>query len=87
MIEASFTYKKKSLQFYSFGTGDASLNLSTTCKDVHLEESESVSLVMRPFMVYGVIICTLAQPLQKIPLALAVMTYVPTPYEHLRAHT
>ena len=86
-LEASFTYKKKRPQFYSFGTGEASLNLSTTCKDVDLEEYESISHLMRPFMVYGVIICTFAPPPQKLPLAFAIMTYVHTLYEHLRTHT
>jgi hypothetical protein len=86
-LEASFTYKKKCPQFYSFGTGEASLNLSTTCKDVDLEEYESISHLMRPFMVYGVIICTFAPPPQKLPLAFAIMTYVHTLYEDLRTHT
>jgi hypothetical protein len=50
-LEASFTYKKKRPQFYSFGTGEASLNLSMTCKEVDLEEYESISHLMLPFMV------------------------------------
>jgi hypothetical protein len=87
MLEASFTYKKNSPQFYSFGMGEASLNLSTTCKDVDLEEYESISHLMRPFMVYGVIICTFAPLPQKLPLAFAIMKYVHTLHEHLRTHT
>jgi hypothetical protein len=55
-LEASFTYKKIRPQLYSFRTGEACLNLSTTCKDVDLEEYESISHLMRPFMVSGVII-------------------------------
>ena len=86
-LEASFTNKKKHPQFYSFVTGEASLNLSTTCKDVDLEEYESISHLMHPFMVYGVIICTFAPPPQKLPLAFAIMTYVHTLYKHLRIHT
>jgi len=42
---------------------------------------------MRPFMVYGLIICTFAPPSQKIPLAFGIMTYVHTLYKHLRTHT
>jgi len=83
-LETSFTYKKNHPQFYSFGTGEASLNLSTTCKDVDLEEYESISHLMRPFTVYAVIICTFAPPPQKLPLAFAIMTYVHTLYTHLR---
>jgi hypothetical protein len=86
-LEASFTYKKKHPQFYSFGTGEASLNLSTTCKDVDLEEYELISHLICPFMVFGVIICTFAPLPQELPLAFAIMTYVHTLYEHLRTHT
>ena len=85
-LEDSFTYKKKRPQFYSFGTGEASLNLSTTCKDVDLEEYEPISHLMRAFMVYSVIICTFAPPSQKLPLAFAIMTYAHTLYEHLHTH-
>jgi hypothetical protein len=86
-LEASFTYEKKCPQFYSFGMGEARLNLSMACKDVDLEEYESISHLMRPFMVYGVIICIFAPPPQKLPLACAIMMYVHTVYEHLRTHT
>jgi hypothetical protein len=85
-LEDSFTYKKKRPQFYSFGTGEASLNIPTTCKDVDLEEYESISHLMRAFMVYSVIICTFAPPSQKLPLTFAIMTYAHTLYEHLRTH-
>ena len=85
--EASFTYKNKCPQFYSFGTGEASLNLSTTCKEVDLEEYESISHLMPPFMVYGVIICTFAPPPQHLPLAFPIMTYIHTLYEHLCTHS
>jgi hypothetical protein len=79
-LEASFTYRKKRPQFDSFGTGEANLNLSTPCKDVDLQEYESISHLMRPFMVYGVIICTFAPLPQKLPLTLAILTYVHTLY-------
>jgi len=49
-LEASFTYKKKRPQFYSFGTGEAIFNLSMTCKDVDLDEYKSISHLMLPFM-------------------------------------
>jgi len=42
-LEASFTYNKKAPQFYSFGAGVASLNLSMASKDVDLEEHISIS--------------------------------------------
>ena len=87
MMKAKGNYKKKRPQFYSFGTGEASLNLSTTCKDVNLEEYESISHLMRPFIVYGVIICTFTPPPQKLPLAFAIITYVNTLHKHLRTHT
>jgi hypothetical protein len=86
-LEASLTYKMKCQQFYSFGTGEASLNLSTTCEDVDLKEYESISHLMHPFVVYGVIICTFAPPPQKLQFAIAMMTYVHTLYEHLGTHT
>jgi hypothetical protein len=41
---------------------------------------------MRPFMVYSVIIYTVAPPLQKLPLAFAIMMYVHTLYENLLTH-
>ena len=86
-IKASFTYKKKCPQYYSFGTGKASHNLCTSCKDVDLEEYESIFHLMHPFMVYGIIICTIALPPQKLPLTFAIMTCIHTLYEHLRTHT
>jgi len=86
-LEASFTYKKTRPQSYSFGTGESSLNISTTWKDVDLEEYESICHLMRPFMVYGVIISTFAPPPQKLPLTFALMTYIHKLYEHLRTHT
>jgi len=49
-----FTYKQKRPQFHSFCTGEASLDLPMTCKDVNLEEYESISHLKRPFMVYGI---------------------------------
>jgi hypothetical protein len=75
-LEASITYKKKRPQFYSFGTGEASLNLPTTCKYVVLEEYESIFHLRCPFIVYGIIRCTFAQLPQKLPLAFAIMRYV-----------
>jgi hypothetical protein len=50
-LEASFTFKKKLPQFYSFGREEASRNLSTTCKDINLEEYKSITYLRRPVMV------------------------------------
>ncbi|KAF8532864.1 hypothetical protein BDD12DRAFT_949988 [Trichophaea hybrida] len=86
-LEASFTYKKKRQQFYSFGDGDTSLNIATTSKDVELEEYESISHLMRPFTGYTAIIVTFAPPPQKLPLAFALMSYQHTLYDLLRTHT
>jgi hypothetical protein len=79
-LEASFTYKMKRPQFHSFGTAEANLNLSTTCEDVDVEVYESISSLMRPCVVYSVIIYTFALPPQKVPLAFAIMTYLHTLY-------
>jgi len=86
-LEAWFTYKKKWLKFTSFGMGEASLSLWTTGKDVDLEEYESISHLMCPFMVYGVILCTFAMSPEKLPLAFAIMTNVHTLYENLSTHS
>jgi len=55
-LKVSFSNKKNRPQFYSFGPGENSLNLRTSCKDVDLEEYQSISHQMRLFIVYGVII-------------------------------
>ncbi|KAF8536699.1 hypothetical protein BDD12DRAFT_807556 [Trichophaea hybrida] len=86
-VEASFTYKKKRPQFYSFGTGESSLKIATTSKDIELEEYESISHLMRPFIVYMAIIVTFAPPPQKLPLAFALISYQHTLYDLLRTHT
>ncbi|KAF8248647.1 hypothetical protein K440DRAFT_678852 [Wilcoxina mikolae CBS 423.85] len=86
-LEASFTYKKKRPQFYSFGGGEASLNIATTSKDIELEEYESISHLMPPFIVYMVIIVTFAPPPQKLPVAFVLMSYQHTLYDLLRTHT
>ncbi|KAF8538318.1 hypothetical protein BDD12DRAFT_885480 [Trichophaea hybrida] len=86
-LEASFTYKKKRPQFYSFGAGDTSLNIATTSKDVELKEYESISHLMRPFPVYMAMIVTFAPPPQKLPLAFALMSYQHTLCDLLRTHT
>jgi hypothetical protein len=86
-LKGLFTYKKKLPQFSLFGTGEANLNLSTTSNDVNLEEHESISHLMCPFMVYTVMLWTYAPPPQKLPLVLAIMTYVHTLYKHLRTHS
>ncbi|KAF8533167.1 hypothetical protein BDD12DRAFT_900167 [Trichophaea hybrida] len=85
-LEASFTYKKKRPQFYSFGAGDSSLNIATTSEDVELEEYESISHLMRPFTVYMAIIVTFPPPPQKLPLAFALISYQHTLYDLLRTH-
>jgi len=86
-LKASFTYQKKRLQFYLFGTREARLNVSTTCKQVDPAEYQSISHMMRPFVVYGLIICTFTPPPQMLPLAFAIMMYVHTLHEHLPTHT
>jgi len=86
-LEASFPYRIKRPQFNTFRSGESSLDLSTNCKDVDLEQYESISHLMHPCMVYGVLICTFAAPPLKLPLAFASMTSVHTLYKHLRTHS
>jgi hypothetical protein len=86
-LEALFTFKKKCPQFDSFGKGGARLNLSMTCKDVDLEDYESISHLIHQFIGNGVIIFTFAPPPQKLPIAFAIMAYVHTLYDHLHTRT
>jgi hypothetical protein len=75
-LEASFTYKKKHPQLYSFVPGD-----------VEIEEYKLISHLMRSSMVYIVVLCTFAPPPQKLSLVFAMLSYVHTLYDHLRTHT
>jgi len=77
-LEASVTYKKKSPAHCSSGTGEASFNLSTTCKGVNFNEYESISNLLRPIMVYGVPICTFPPAHQKLHLGFRIMTSLRT---------
>jgi hypothetical protein len=46
-LETSFIDKMKHIQLYSTCMGESKFNLSTTCKDVNLEEYESISQLLR----------------------------------------
>ncbi|KAF8536384.1 hypothetical protein BDD12DRAFT_807835 [Trichophaea hybrida] len=86
-LEAWFTYIKERPQFYSFGTGESSLKIATTSKDIELEEYELISHLMHPFIVYMAIIVTFAPPPQKLLLAIALIPFQHTLYDLLRTHT